>query len=176
MERQRIAICGAHILIAILLSASMGCSTPSKRSPAAAPPPVKTAPIVPAGPQIGPATGMVMEAVHIDQTTLGSRPGYKANFIGSGKLSVALPKIPAALKSKVATLTGKSGQSELKYFNYSVVMNKERKLAFFSVVNVDGGQQQDVGKREGDSWLRDPRIDTKLQIGDEFFVRLELAA
>ncbi|HEY2248197.1 MAG TPA: DNA/RNA non-specific endonuclease [Bradyrhizobium sp.] len=129
----------------------------------------KTAPIVPAGPQIGTKTGMVMEAVHIDQTTLSSRPGYKANFIGAGKLSVPLPKIPAALKSKVATLKGSSGQSELKYFNYSVVMNKERKLAFFSCVNIDGGQQQDVGKREGDSWLRDPRIDEDFQIGDEFY-------
>lgn len=134
---------------------------------AAAPAPVPTPPIVPAGPQIGAKTGMVMEAVHIDQTTLGSRPGYKANFIGSGKLSVPLPKIPAALKSKVATIKG--GQSELKYFNYSVVMNKERKLAFFSCVNIDGGKQQDVGKREGDSWLRDPRIDDAFQIGDEFY-------
>jgi endonuclease G, mitochondrial len=55
-------------------------------------------------PRIGVATGMVMEAVHIDQATLNSRPGYKPNFIGSGKFSVPLPKIPASLKSKVATL------------------------------------------------------------------------
>src|SRR5260370_7120592 len=110
-----------------------------------------------------------MEAVHIDQTTLGSRPGYKANFIGGGKLSVRLPRVPASLKSKIATLTDNSSQSELKYFNYSVVMNKERKLAFFSCVNIDGGQQQDVGKREGDSWKRDPRIDDSFQIGDEFY-------
>ena len=60
----------------------------------------------------------------------------------------------------MATLKGSSGQSELKYFNYSVVINKERKLAFFSCVNIDGGKQQDVGKREGDRWLRDPRIGT----------------
>ncbi|MCA6122734.1 DNA/RNA non-specific endonuclease [Bradyrhizobium sp. WSM 1704] len=126
-------------------------------------------PIVAAGPRVGAATGMVMEAVHIDQSTLGSRPGYKPNFIGSGKLSVPLPKIPAGLKSKVATLKGKSGQSELKYFNYSVVMNKERKFAFFSCVNIDGAKQQDVGKREGDRWLRDPRIDEAFQIGDEFY-------
>jgi endonuclease G, mitochondrial len=122
-----------------------------------------------AGLQIGPMTGLPMEAVHINQDTLGSRPGYKPNFIGAGKLSVALPKIPAALKSKIATLKGSSGQTELKYFNYSVVMNKERKLAFFSCVNIDGGKQQDVGKREGDSWLRDPRIDAAFQIGDEFY-------
>jgi endonuclease G, mitochondrial len=121
------------------------------------------------GTRIGALTGLPMEAVHIDQTTLGSRPGYKANFIGSGKLSVPLPKIPSSLKSKIATLTDSSSQSELKYFNYSVVMNKERKLAFFSCVNIDGGQQQDVGKREGDSWKRDPRIDDNVQIGDEFY-------
>ena len=131
-------------------------------------PPGVILPVI-AGPQIGPMTGLPMEAVHINQDTLGSRPGYKPNFIGTGKFSVPLPKIPAALKSGIATLKGSSGQSELKYFNYSVVMNKDRKLAFFSCVNIDGGKQQDVGKREGDSWLRDPRIDDSFQIGDEFY-------
>jgi len=119
--------------------------------------------------RIGLLTGLPMEAVHIDQSTLGSRPGYKPNFIGTGKFTVPLPKIPAALRSKVATLKSSSSKSELKYFNYSVVMNKERKLAFFSAVNIDGGAQQDVGKREGDSWLRDPRIDEDFQIGNEFY-------
>jgi endonuclease G len=113
--------------------------------------------------------GAAFEAVHINQATLGTRQGYKANFLGAGKLAVPLPKIPGSLKSKIATLKGNPNLSELKYFNYSVVMNKERKLAFFSAVNIDGGQQQDVGKREGDSWLRDPRIDAKSQVGDEFY-------
>lgn len=121
------------------------------------------------GGRIGLLTGLPMEAVHIDQSTLGSRSGYKPNFIGAGKFSVPLPKIPASLKSKVATLKSSRSKSELKYFNYSVVMNKERKLAFFSAVNIDGGAQQDVGKREGDSWLRDPRIDKDFQIGNEFY-------
>lgn len=138
----------------------------------------ETTPIPPATPpligpvgngRIGLLTGLPMEAVHIDQSTLASRPGYKPNFIGTGKFSVPLPKIPASLKSKVATLKSSSSKSELKYFNYSVVMNKERKLAFFSAVNLDGGAQQDVGKREGDSWLRDPRIDENFQVGNEFY-------
>jgi endonuclease G len=115
------------------------------------------------------SNGLPVEAVHIDQSTLNSRPGYIPTFLGKGALAVPLPKIPASLKPKIATLLQKSSQSELKYFNYSVVMNKARKLAFFSAVNVDGGKQQDVGKREGDSWLRDPRIDAKFQIGDEFY-------
>jgi endonuclease G len=141
-------------------------SAPSVKTPA---PDIVPLPIPSAGPQVGALTGLPMEAVHIDQTTLGSRPGYRPDFIGKGKLLVPLPKIPASLKSKIATLKSKPSQSELKYFNYSVVMNKERKLAFFSCVNIDASQQQDVGKREGDSWLRDPRIDPKFQIGDEFY-------
>jgi endonuclease G len=119
--------------------------------------------------RIGLLTGRPLEAVNIDQTTLGSRPGYKPNFIGTGRFSVPLPKIPTSLRSKVASLKSSPSKSELKYFNYSVVMNKERKLAFFSAVNIDGGAQQDVGKREGDSWLRDPRIDKDFQIGNEFY-------
>ncbi|MCX6610639.1 MAG: DNA/RNA non-specific endonuclease [Acidobacteria bacterium] len=118
--------------------------------------------------------GVLVEAVNIDQSTLGSRPGYKPNFLGSGKLLVPLPKIPAGLKSQVATLSGKASESELKYFNYSVVMNKKRKLAFFAAVNIDGDGQQDVGKREGDSWLRDPRIDAAAQVGDEYYGKQKL--
>lgn len=111
----------------------------------------------------------LMEAVTINQKTLSSRPGYQPNFLGSGALSVPLPKIPASLKSHVATFIGKPSQSELKYFNYSVVMNKKRKLAFFSAVNIDGSKQQDVGKRQGDKWLRDPRIAAEAQVGDEYY-------
>jgi endonuclease G, mitochondrial len=146
-----------------------GTAPPEETKPTVLAIPPAVVPPAIAGPRIGSLTGLPMEAVHIDQDTLNSRPGYKPNFIGTGKFSVPLPKIPAALKSKVAPLIGRSTQSELKYFNYSVVMNKERKLAFFSCVNIDGGKQQDVGKREGDSWLRDPRIEKSFQIGDEFY-------
>jgi endonuclease G len=125
--------------------------------------------VVSGSPVVATGGAQPMEAVHIDQTTLASRPGYQPGFIGSGKLSVPLPKIPASLRSKVATLTGRPKQSELKYFNYSVVMNKARKLAFFSCVNIDAGEQQDVGKREGDTWFPDPRIDTKFQIDNKFY-------
>jgi len=110
-----------------------------------------------------------VEAVHINQKTLASRPGYKEDFLGKGKLLVPLPAIPASLRKKVAPLVKKPGESELKYFNYSVVMNKERKLAFFSAVNIDGRLRQDVGKREGDSWLLDPRLKDEFQIDDKFY-------
>jgi endonuclease G len=114
---------------------------------------------------------MPVEAVQINQKTLGSRPGYDPNFLGNGKLSLPLPRIPLSLQSKIAKLrrSNSHANSELIYFNYSVVMNKERKLAIFSAVNIDGELRQDVGKREGDSWLRDPRIEDDDQIGNEFY-------
>jgi endonuclease G, mitochondrial len=115
-----------------------------------------------------PADSLPVEAVKINQKTLGSRPGYKSNFLGTGKLTVPLPTLPTALQAKTAKLKGKSS-SELKYFNYSVVINAERGFAFFSAVNIDGRLRQDVGKREGDTWLRDPRIAEDAQVGNDFY-------
>ena len=111
----------------------------------------------------------LVEAVHIDQTHLDTRPGYDPKFLGTGALTVALPKIPAALKNQVSTFIADPAQFVLKYFNYSVVMHKQRKLAFFSAVNIDGNKQQDVGKRAGDAWFRDPRISPDQQVGDEYY-------
>ncbi len=112
-----------------------------------------------------------IEKVEIDQTTLESRPGYDPSFLGIGKLTVPLPSIPDKLKESVATLVAVPGESELKYFNYSVVINKDRKLAFYAAVNIDGKLRRNLGKREGDAWLRDPRITENAQIGDEFYRR-----
>lgn len=137
------------------------------RKEVAAPPPAP--PAVAGTATVATTDTLPVEAVHINQKTLSTRPGYQEDFLGKGVLLVPLPAIPASLKPKVATLVKKPGQSELKYFNYSVVMNKDRKLAFFSAVNIDGSLRQDVGKREGDSWLRDPRIKDEFQIGDEFY-------
>jgi len=115
-----------------------------------------------------PPDSLPVEAVKIDQKSLGTRPGYKPNFLGTGKLSVPLPIVPPALQSKVIKPKGNSG-GELKYFNYSVVMHAARRLAFFSAVNIDGQLRQDVGKREGDTWLGDPRIPEDAQLGNEFY-------
>jgi endonuclease G len=109
-----------------------------------------------------------VEAVKIDQTTLGTRPGYKAEFLGTRKLAVPLPTLPAALQARAARLKGKQS-TELKYFNYSVVMNAERGLAFFSCVNIDGRLRQDIGKREGDKWFTDPRIPDDAQVDQKFY-------
>jgi endonuclease G len=137
-------------------------------------PAANPAPALTAARTNGNAAASLIEKVEIDQTTLGTRPGYKPSFLGVGNLSVPLPKIPASMKSKVATLLKQPSESELKYFNYSVVMNKQRKLAFFSAVNIDGKLRRDIGKREGDRWYTDPRIDKDIQLGDDFYKRQAL--
>jgi endonuclease G len=54
------------------------------------------------------------------------------------------------------------------YERFSVVMNKRRRLAYYTVVNIDGAQKQPM-KRQQDSWSFDPRLDKDLQVGGEMY-------
>lgn len=56
----------------------------------------------------------------------------------------------------------------LKYKGYSVVMNTERRFAFYSAANLDGGMRPTVGGRV-DRWMFDDRIDRKHQIDGSFY-------
>lgn len=133
---------------------------PPRGTPAALPAPVpRLAP---------PATAdvpAVIEKVEIDQKNYHKRPGYKATFLGTGARLVPLPKI---LSPASQILTTSKKPLMLNYWNYSAVMNKKRKLAFFVAVNIDGGLRRDVGKREGDKWVEDPRAEG-FQITDDFY-------
>lgn len=66
-----------------------------------------------------------------------------------------------------------STESELKYDNYSVTMNRERRTAFFVAANINGSQlwrNQNLGglpKRPKWSW--DPRMDESFQPNDNIF-------
>ena len=61
----------------------------------------------------------------------------------------------------------------LPYHHYSVVMNKERALAFFAAVNIDGNLSQRL-KREPDRWKLDPRIPEAEQTGEAVYARNDL--
>jgi endonuclease G len=89
------------------------------------------------------------------------RPGYDSKFLGS-RLEVGLPAVGAKRRGDVLTfqLDGKP-ESELRYEHFSVVMNRLRRLCFFSAVNVDGQQPRKL-KRGG--WRFDPRIPEEAQI------------
>jgi len=141
------------------------------RIPLAAAPPAAVTPVVAglAGDddrRTGPVG--LTEAVVIDTSNYNERNGYAPNFLGEGTLSVPLPKLKAANRPQMLKIKGASG--ELKYYNYSVVMNEPRGLAFFSAANIDPALGR--GNRAGDGWIRDSRVDainSEAQIGREFY-------
>jgi DNA/RNA endonuclease G (NUC1)/V8-like Glu-specific endopeptidase len=109
------------------------------------------------------------EAVSIDPE-YGSREGYDPEFLGGG-LRVPLPKLSPAQEAEAARVRGaEDGDSpfELKYHHYSVVMNRPRRLAFFTAVNIDGRTGRRLS-RDPDKWFFDPRIDAALQLGNDLY-------
>jgi endonuclease G len=52
-------------------------------------------------------------------------------------------------------------------------MNKARKLAFYTAVNIDGARLRQI-PRSGDRWYFDPRIDRELQSGPELYANNDL--
>lgn len=110
------------------------------------------------------------ELVTINTSNYSERNGYDPNFLGTGGLAVPMPTLTAKAKSNMLKISGASG--ELKYWNYSVVLNKKRGLAFFSAANIDPSLGK--GNRAGDGWIRDTRvdkIDRTAQIGNEFYAK-----
>jgi endonuclease G, mitochondrial len=120
-----------------------------------------------------PSTGVsfisgAVEKIEIDQTNYAERKGYDPKFLGND-ITVPLPKVKASQSKHVFKIGTKS---ELKYWTYSVVMNKTRRLAFFSAANVDPSRWRGNRDADGDKWFRDSRveaIDPKLQVGEEFY-------
>lgn len=112
------------------------------------------------------------EAVIINQKNYDERPGYDPKFLGAG-LTVPLPRLSAS--NLAVALKDKKGRGskalELKYYNYSVVMNAKRRLAFIAAVNIDGALRRSTGKREGDRWFFDIRKKgiEEVQLGDDFY-------
>lgn len=107
------------------------------------------------------------EKVEIDTSNYDERKGHQPNFLGSG-LIVPLPKVGSDKFGKALKFSG--NKTELKYWNYSVVMNADRGLAFFSAGNIKPKDQ--LGGREGNQFIRDKRVDAinkKAQIGNEFY-------
>ena len=109
------------------------------------------------------------EAISIDPN-YASRQGYSVTFLGAGSKRVPLPVLSAAMKKNAAENTQATGANRyvLPYHHFSVVMNKVRKIAYVTAVNIDGSLSHDI-KRETDQWFFDPRIDRAWQAGPEVY-------
>jgi endonuclease G, mitochondrial len=94
--------------------------------------------------------------------------GYDSNFLTQ---SISLDQIctPARKKKITAPLLNQQGD-ELKYQHFSVVLNKERRFALLTAVNINGSKLIHPGKRK-DTWRQDARVDGKYQPDDEFYVQ-----
>jgi endonuclease G len=155
-----------------------GASPPtngSGREQAPASPASVTVPLVitigvgdrPAGATI--AAGARDEAVTIDPD-YADRPGYDLQFLGSGALEVALPALSPELVPLAAINSLANGEPRyvLPYHHFSVVLNKDRRLAFYTAVNIDGPSGLRL-RREPDRWSFDPRVPPDQQTGEPVY-------
>jgi endonuclease G len=106
-----------------------------------------------------------------DRTFKGAHlKGYASKL---GDFKVLLPKLDDSIAADVAPLLADPAKFELKYEHFSVVMNKERRLAFFSAATVTAGGRFKLSGRI-DDWLVDPRIKREHQIDNTYYVRNKL--
>jgi endonuclease G, mitochondrial len=109
------------------------------------------------------------DSIQIDPD-YSERKGYDAEFLGTGEHAVPLPTLPEDLVAKAATnnLATAEPRYVLPYHHFSVVLSKDRRLAFFTAVNVDGTLEKPV-KRAKDHWFFDPRVPKTEQTGDDVY-------
>jgi endonuclease G len=86
----------------------------------------------------------------------GTRRGYDPDFLG---ISLPLPRL---------TVEAGLASPPLPYHHFSVVMQKRRKLALFTAVNIDGASA-DQPRRDRDVWILDPRLPATEQTGEEVY-------
>ena len=95
--------------------------------------------------------------------------GYDIRFLGEDH-EVLHPKFRSDLEQDIARL--KDGGRVLHYTHFSIVMSKSRRLAYYTVVNIDGNQLKKVGRN--DKWYLDSRIETEYQCGPELYANNSL--
>jgi len=96
------------------------------------------------------------------------RSGYDPSFLGTGELEVPLPSLHDSLQTKVAPVAGQD-DGELKYTHFSICMRADRRMAFFTACNIDGGLLFNF-PRKSDRWFLDGRLAAEHQIGEGLYV------
>lgn len=92
------------------------------------------------------------------------RQGYDANFLGE---RLDLPRLDPSIRGDVAPLLDSPNEHVLNYTHFSIVMNKARRMPFYTVVNVDGAKSVEL-PRNG-QWAVDARIAREHQLGNEIY-------
>jgi DNA/RNA endonuclease G (NUC1) len=104
----------------------------------------------------------------------GNREGFDEEFLGTGPLRVALPRLtPAQREDAFVVHEADPGNdpTEVKYHHFSLAMSRSRRLAFWTAVNIDGRtHRKEELKRGDDSWYYDPRVQREVKVGDELYL------
>jgi endonuclease G len=121
---------------------------------------IQVAVAAPAAPAVAPGD---LEAIVIDPD-FAARKGFDSAFLGDGH-DVALPELSQGLRPRASAV--------LPYHHYSVVMNTDRRLAYWVGVNIDGPQHtwRKQLARTKDKWFFDPRIPESEQVGEEVYAK-----
>lgn len=102
----------------------------------------------------------------------GDRRGYDPGFLATGAaFEVPLPELSPEQAAQAAVGDPRAAgmaRFVLAYTHFSVVMNGQRRMPFFSAANIDGRELRRL-PRTGDAWAYDPRIGRELQIGDDVY-------
>lgn len=146
-----------------------------------------------------PASGPIVPTPKVslpvaEADSFSDRRGYLPDFIPG--FHVPLPQLGPGLRDDAASLLNPvpgANPFELKYHHFSVVMNKRRRLAFFTACMIDGKSAKSIGRSsrnisdlqatdrglaetvagldgaEADSWSTDHRIDRSHYSGDEIY-------
>ena len=122
-------------------------------------------------------TRLPEEARTVAVDELADRTGYDAAFLGTGSLRVPFPRLSAALKAAVVPVRPEATGADryrLDYTHYSVVLHGQRRLAVFTVVNIDGSEIERIKRAGKDLWAFDPRIPQATQAGNELYAGNDL--
>lgn len=93
------------------------------------------------------------------------RKGYDQDFLGR---TIPLPSLtPQALRFGQPAAVQDDADGVLQYEHFSVVLNADRRLAFFTAVNIDGRQTRKLDR--DDQWYYDPRAPMEAQVGNELY-------
>ena len=124
------------------------------------------------------------EAVTFDKN-YSNRKGYNPDFLPG--LHIPLPQLNASQIRVAARVRGigvDANPYELKYQHFSVVVNAERRMAYYSICNIDGATHIKVRRETGEPtsgpeaaeiWTTDCRIPLEAQLSDPFYDRLRCA-